>query len=242
MRSLSADDILTVWEIGQDRHPVDRALALLVLACPETSWQALAALPVGRRDALVYSVREATFGNAMSARIACSACSTDLELALQASTLRVKQPDRAVDVLETDGFRLRFRLPDTRDLADLISSGEPLTALDRLLRRCVLEARRDEVAISTVDLPEAIVEQLSAAMAEQDPQAEVVLDLVCPGCGHAWQALVDIVTFVWQEISVEATRLLGDVHALASAYHWREADILAMTSRRRRAYLEMVTA
>ena len=37
----------------------------------------------------------------------------------------------------------------------------------------------------------------------------------------------------------EATRLLGEVHTLARAYHWREAEILAMSSRRRQAYLEL---
>jgi hypothetical protein len=34
-------------------------------------------------------------------------------------------------------------------------------------------------------------------------------------------------------------RLLREVHTLALAYGWREADILNMSARRRRFYLEM---
>ncbi len=78
-------------------------------------------------------------------------------------------------------------------------------------------------------------------MAEQDPQAEILLDVACPACGHAWQTLLDIVDFVWREVSAGATRLLEEVHTLARAYHWREADILALSSRRRQAYLEMAS-
>jgi hypothetical protein len=33
--------------------------------------------------------------------------------------------------------------------------------------------------------------------------------------------------------------MLYDVHALASAYGWREADVLAMSPMRRQVYLEL---
>jgi hypothetical protein len=65
---------------------------------------------------------------------------------------------------------------------------------------------------------------------------------VCPSCGHVWQALLDIVDFLWKEVAAGAARLLDEVHTLARAYHWPEADILAMSSRRRQAYLELAMA
>ena len=37
-----------------------------------------------------------------------------------------------------------------------------------------------------------------------------------------------------------AVRLLGEVHELASAYGWREHDVLALSPWRRQAYLQMV--
>jgi hypothetical protein len=68
-----------------------------------------------------------------------------------------------------------------------------------------------------------------------------MLDFACPSCGHEWQSLFDIAAFFWAEIAAQARRLLREVHQLASAYGWREADILAMSARRRRAYLEMTS-
>jgi hypothetical protein len=47
----------------------------------------------------------------------------------------------------------------------------------------------------------------------------------------------DIVTFLWREIENLAGHLLRDVHTLASAYGWRESDILALSAARRDFYL-----
>jgi hypothetical protein len=77
-------------------------------------------------------------------------------------------------------------------------------------------------------------------MGEADPQAEVQLALACPACRHQWQVSFDIVSYFWSEINARSQRLLWEVHALASAYGWREADILAISPQRRQFYLEMV--
>src|SRR4051812_23275948 len=82
LRALSASDILSLWELGQGRHPVDRALCVLAPAFPEMDWRALARLPVGRRDALLYTLREQTFGGTMNARAACPGCGAQVELSL----------------------------------------------------------------------------------------------------------------------------------------------------------------
>ena len=79
-------------------------------------------------------------------------------------------------------------------------------------------------------------------MAEVDPQADVQMDLTCPACGHQWQALFDIESFFWREISAWANRILREVHALASAYGWRESDILSMSTWRRQTYLNLIGA
>jgi hypothetical protein len=60
-----------------------------------------------------------------------------------------------------------------------------------------------------------------------------------PGLRHSWDVLFDIVSFFWAEIGAWAQRLLREVHALASAYGWREADILALSAWRRRQYLDL---
>jgi len=83
---------------------------------------------------------------------------------------------------------------------------------------------------------QAVADRMAAA----DPQGDVELALTCPACGHAWPAAFDIASFFWTEVDAWARVLLHEIHALASAYGWREVDILALTPWRRRAYLELI--
>ena len=85
-------------------------------------------------------------------------------------------------------------------------------------------------------MKQKIIDQMALA----DPQADVQLNLSCPACNHHWQSVFDIVSFFWSEIHAWAQRTLREIHALASAYGWREADILALSPRRRQLYLEMI--
>jgi hypothetical protein len=65
------------------------------------------------------------------------------------------------------------------------------------------------------------------------------LALVCPTCGSGWAVAFDIVAFFWTELQAWAQRMLRDIHTLARAYGWREADILALSPLRRQVYLEL---
>jgi hypothetical protein len=85
-----------------------------------------------------------------------------------------------------------------------------------------------------------MLEAITAAMAEADPQAEVELSLRCLMCGNQWLAPFDVVSFLWREIDAWATHILREVHQLASAYGWSERDILALSPLRRRHYLELI--
>ena len=49
----------------------------------------------------------------------------------------------------------------------------------------------------------------------------------------------DIATVLWTELAGLARSLIEEVDALASAYGWSEREILALSGRRRRAYLEL---
>ena len=58
MRSLSASDLLTVWERGIDAGPTRRALELLSAACVGVDWETLATLSIGQRDELLDCLRQ----------------------------------------------------------------------------------------------------------------------------------------------------------------------------------------
>jgi hypothetical protein len=98
----------------------------------------------------------------------------------------------------------------------------------------------DDVDQALDTLPADVIEAITTHMAETDPQADVQFDLTCPACGHRWLAAFDVMAFLWNEIDTWARRVLRDVHVLASAYGWSEADILSMGAMRRQAYLDLI--
>lgn len=244
MRPLSAYDLLRVWEVGEDQHPLDRALTLLAAAFPERTLDELAALSIGQRDARLLTLRERISGPSLNGFAECPRCAEHLEFDVAVADLRVADdPDMEEDAWElvTGGLALRFRLPNSGDLAAVSGCEDPSAARSLLVQRCVLEASRDRVPVAAGELPDDVIVGLAQRMSECDPQAEVLLDLRCPACDHHWQALLDIVAFFWAELAARAKRLLRDVHTLARAYGWSEADVLNMGARRRQRYLEMAT-
>lgn len=242
MPQTTTAELLDIWERGLGQHPAERALALLGAAWPDTPPDALALLSLGRRDAYLLSLRERIFGPHLVSAITCPACREQLELTFDVASICGEPRAEPVETLTlaSDGYEVRFRLPNSIDL--LAGAGQSSVAAARrvLLERCLLDVRYEGREAKDVELPATVVDGIAEMMAEADPQADVELAVVCPACGYAWQAIFDIVSFLWEELNAWATRMLHEVHALASAYGWREADVLALSPWRRQFYLEAV--
>lgn len=86
----------------------------------------------------------------------------------------------------------------------------------------------------------ALIDELESQMEALDPAADIRLAMRCTDCGHAWDAVLDVGACFWDELGSRAHQLLEAVHRLASAYGWREAEILALSPARRAAYLNMI--
>lgn len=242
MRALTPERLLDVWERGQGYSPAVLALALLSAADPEAAWEDLGALPLGERDRRLLMLREETLGRRLEAVASCPACGEPLDVSLDARELLSGAAPGLLERISRDGLELRFRPADSHDLlaAERCRGVEEARLL--LAGRCLLEARRGGQPVAADDLAEEDLEVLAAGMAEADPGAELLLDLSCPACGQAWEEPLDVASFFWAELDVQARRLLREIHLLARAYGWREADVLALSPRRRRFYLEMVSA
>src|SRR6266699_299464 len=233
MHILTEQEILRIWEIGLDQHPVDRALTMLAVAFPELPPEKLLALSIGQRDAYLLTIHERNFGGRLASLASCQECQERLEFVLDVADLRVAQKSDPIDQVQemtAEGVELHFRVPNSLDLAAISSYREVADARDELIRRCVMQACQDSHNVAAEALPETVIAAIASQMVERDPQADVQLDLTCPACGHGWS-----------EVCAAAKRLLQEVHILALAYGWREADILSMGAIRRQFYLGMVT-
>lgn len=226
---------------------------ILAVAYPDMDWQQLEALSIGERDARLLTVRERTFGTALDVFTTCPQCKQALELSLTTTNLGFKIPDCVQNTGQEistviDDLTVQYRLPNSTDLEAVANCKDIEVAGKLLLDRCVLdihnttgEQRQPIVKHEEIFTPE-FVKALACQMADQDPQAEVLLNLQCVECKHEWQALFDIASFFWIELESHAKKLLSEIYILARSYHWREQDILALTPTRRKWYLEMATA
>ena len=235
MRTFSASDILDIWEQGRRLHPLDRALLALSTALLEPS-EDMADWPLGRRNHALFDFHCQAFGSRLQGWTSCTGCGEKVEFDLDASELVSAQEEKHArpETLTVRGER--FRLPTSRDLAEVMAGSDARQAAIGLLERC-RENRAEPLALS-----DAMLEEVEEKLASADPMADICLALRCPACGHEWDGTLDIGRFVWAEIESRARRLLLEVHHLARAYGWTEAETLSLPAARRAMYLEMVQA
>jgi hypothetical protein len=174
--------------------------------------------PVERRDAALLDLRAARFGPRLALLAACPACGEQIEAALEVADVR--PVERA---LAADGRT--FRSPALDDLRDAAACADPGEARALLTTRCLVSGD-----------PDGAAEAFAAALAA----AERLVGLACPTCEATSEAPFDAGAFVLAEARAEAGRIIDEVHELAVAYGWTEADVLALSPRRRSSYLRLV--
>ena len=234
MRAFSNSDLLDLWERGSALHPLDRGLLALGAAMPEVSSATLADWTLGRRNRSLMELHCRCFGSRLQGWGACISCGEKMEFELDARAMAQQNAAQCEESVMFNGQR--FRLPSSRDLADVAGVMDSQQAAIRLLERC----RSGEDA--TLTLSDDDMERVGAQMALADPLAEIRIALRCPACGHESTETLDIVSFLWEEIQARAKRLLWEVHSIASAYGWTEHEVLSLSTARRSHYLEMVRA
>ena len=95
----------------------------------------------------------------------------------------------------------------------------------------------DGGSVAARELPSETARTVVDALAANDPGAQTAIEVRCP-CGAEWVDELDIRSIAWADLTAWVGRTLTEVHQLAHAYGWSEADILAMSPTRRRWYLE----
>jgi hypothetical protein len=218
-------ELLRAWERSAALAPLEREDLLLELV---SAGDVPRGLPVGMRDARLLELRELLFGGVLEGAAECERCGEALEYSMGTEELR--RGDVAEELeLSVLGRELRVRVPTGADLADAAATGGVEEARALLVER----------SLGSDELPSEVLEAVAERLAEVDPLADASLALTCPACGHEWTAALEIGAWLWLEVESWARRTVLDVHALASAYGWSEAEILALGPRRE-LYLELV--
>lgn len=229
MHALGDAVLLSLWERGRDLDQVGRAL-LLAGAAGTPDGRDCAELSIGERDAAIARLRTGTFGPHLHGCLRCDACGEWIEFDFDCGRMLAEFAPPRIAHFEVAG--LRFRLPDSRDLIQASRAQDAVDAGRRVLAQCCLDAK------DVKDWSDTLIREAEARIGQFDPGADVRLDLRCAACAAPCSERLDIAAFFWDEIELRAQRLLDEVHCLAIAYGWSEAQILALGDRRRRAYLQ----
>jgi predicted RNA-binding Zn-ribbon protein involved in translation (DUF1610 family) len=242
VRPLAGEALLAAWERGSLQPQPVRALALLLAGRPDLKEPDAAAMTLPERDLALLDLRRLSFGPALAAFFVCPSCGERLEFTLPTATAAaaLEAAAQSAATLLHEGWSLRLRLANSADIAAAAAEPDLEAARLLLITRCVKVESADGAAVPLAALPQttrvAAVERVSA----MHEAAELMVSLCCPGCGNPQSVPVDVPTFLWMEVRHAARRLLEEVHEIAWAYGWAEDAILAMSPRRRQAYIEMV--
>jgi hypothetical protein len=236
--------LLRLWEEGRGRAPVERALLLAQRGAPEASAERLLGLSIGQRDRLILELRRRLAGEALECQATCPGCGIPIAFTAQAGAIASLGPSGAAPdtvTFEADGREVTARAPTS---SDLLALGEALAGEDaeqRLAGRCILRLDGSAVPDGETGLTPALLAGLNHHLNAIDPLGNLTVGLECPSCARAWDMPLDIASFLWHELERAIRELLREVHWIASAYGWPEADILELGDRRR-IYLDLIGA
>ena len=130
--------------------------------------------------------RAARARGALEATAACPACGEQAEFAVDAAALLATQDAVPPAPVEVDGLVVHWRPPDSRDVAAAALAGDAAGRRARAARRAASTHRRRRAAGRTC------APSVARAMAEADPLAEVLVDVVCPACETQFVADLDV--------------------------------------------------
>lgn len=229
-RPLAEAALLDLWEAGEPCQPLDRALLLLRAIGGHDADEALADWPIGARDAALLRARSRLYGARLVAIADCPRCGERMSFDLDLTALAAHATPAASGAQVTCAAG-RFRLPTSRDLAHAIGAAQPRHAL---ALRCRIEG--------DAPLDDSALDALDAACASADPAAQIDIRLRCEACSSEFTSLFDVADCLWSDVARHARQTFDDVHVLAAAYGWSEAEVLAVPASRRRQYLQRVLA
>jgi len=229
------DDLEVVFD-GSDRPSLVTAL---LARCSEAGdprgWWAQR---VGRRIAVLLRVAaESDHLQAFTVERRCSqpACGTAFEMSLPLDQLDSGSEADRIAVALPAGGAVMARLPTGEDQRRW--AGRAYAS-----RREAIGAITGALVVEGQVAPDddAAVAALADALADHDPLVNFTVSCSCPACGETNETAIDLEGLALGHLARRRRALIEDVHALASAYGWTEAQVLAISEERRASYRALV--
>ena len=230
-------------DFAHDDRP--RLIDAVLRCCVEPPPERPDAATLDRRvRALLQIVRE-TQGDRLAWRARCAneECGHEMELELSVSQLlSTREAAGSFSWSPQSGCELELRLPTGRDQIEWRKSAADAEEEDAdLCMASALVIRVDgEPPAPGWTLPPAWLRALDAAFREHDVLTAMEVEVSCPWCGQASVLEPDVEVLALSSLAAEQKRVLEEIHRLAAAYHWTEAEVLALPRLRRSFYIERI--
>jgi hypothetical protein len=208
------DELMLGESAGADVHLRVAVVRRLAPAADAADWETLPYVDV---DAALLAVRRQLLRDTIVAEIQCRDCHAwgDIRLSIAAYLAAKRRPSRvALD---------RVRVPTV---------GQVLTAIAVHGDGAAAALEAECVTVAASGERRRALQQLERIA----PPLAGTVEGVCPHCTGPVVAWFDPGAFVLGELRRRASRVIADVHLLASQYGWTEAAILDLPGLRRTAY------
>jgi hypothetical protein len=193
-------------------------------------------------EALLLRVRQRALGDTLVGESTCDApgCGRRIDVSFDINAYLGQaepRPGPSDEPAGRDGWfvlrgsAVRFRFPTAADLAAVAVAADP----GRALRRLCTDP-------PDVELTDALLDRLDAALERLAPALPRELSATCPECGAGVTVAFDPRSFCLRELRDLAASLFDDVAAIASRFHWPEREILGLPRTRRHLYAELARA
>lgn len=131
---------------------------------------------------------------------------------------------------------IEVRVPTGADQAAVASIEDEMEAVATLAQLCIVTP--DRALAADPETRAADLAAIDDALQAVAPQVATSVSSRCPDCGTANDTAFDTTAL----FAASVTNPFPEVHAIAMAYHWSEAEILALSRDRRRTYLALIDA
>jgi len=200
-------------------------------------------MPVGMRIEALVALAALTDPNPFCWRVHCasSGCGQESEFELtvdQIVSMSNELRERQTMQAEIGGVEVVLRRPTGVDQSEWLSQPAALEC-EAMLRAIFVRPSLDEVLETGVSL-DSIALAIDEVMDTFDPLPGLHLSVVCPHCGTSADVSPDLVGPALERLSRAQQAVIGDVHRIASRYHWSERQILELPEWRRQSYLQLI--
>lgn len=199
---------------------------------------------VATRMQALLAVAEANAVASVSALARCARreCREQLELSFELASF-VRNAGATLCKWSDGTNSVTLRIPtgdDQRRWLESLPAGA--SALPPLMAASLVQKIDGDAPMVGWQLPLAWLDGIEAVLAEHDPLTDFELSANCPRCGDEIVIEADVEEMILLALERAQRDLLHEVDALAAAYHWSEADIVALPAWRRAYYLAAVRA